>query len=266
MERLRPHSRLILVNPSLKVARPGWSTTTAPDWALVFNSDWPSLQIAFETTYTTSNEEQINHTFTHNLGFPPLVMAWISTPSINYGRLTSQAITIDPTNVSILMGINTFGTAITITIRCYNIDISKEAVYPLPTSAAGQTAPDLTTGIKIAKTGRNINSKNLNDFILNSQAQSPAILNVATQNGKYYNYNSETNVASIVYPLQTSFIPWAVGAIDLGGNTFTYYDITDLQYDPTNNTLSLSLALTGAGSLIILRDPLFYPNTVRVVY
>lgn len=261
------------MNPSVKVAQPGWTATTAPDWALVFSSDWPSLQIAFEQTITISPPNSLLFFTSHNLNFVPLTMAWITVKGVNYGRISNLAVT--DTTVTADLDIF-FSTDVTVTIRCYNIDIRKEASYPLPTSAAAKTAPDLTTGIKIVKQSpaRSIRSSNLNDFILNSQAQSPAVLEIATQAGQYFE-SSFTNpqgrvVSAIKYPLKTSYIPWVVGAVGFGNaptNTYFYYDPQALLYDPSSNSLILQFGEVGnVASLIILRDPLFYPNTVRVVF
>jgi hypothetical protein len=257
------------VNPSLKIARPGWSANTAPDWALVFSSEWPSLQIGFETTVDVSiisNNPNVNHP----LNFTPVAMAWISVNDINYGRIPNLEVTDTFINISLPTGVTTG----IITIRCYNIDIRKEASYPLPTSAAAPTAPDLTTGIKIIKPNNNIKSPNLNDFILHSQAQSPAVLEIATQDGQYFE-SSYTNpqgkiVSAIKYPIKTSYIPWVLGAVGFGNkptNTYFYYNPQALLYDNDSNSLILQFGEVGnVASLIILRDPLFYPNPVRVVF
>lgn len=258
------------MNPSVKVAQPGWNTNTAPDWALVFNSDWPSLQIAFETTLTYASFNGFSsQEVKHNLGFPPLTMGWLTLNGLNYGR--SMPTEITPQNLFI----EAPPVGATITLRCFNIDISQNNSYPLPTSAAAKTAPDTTTFIKIAKqkpTTRNINSKNLNDFILNSQAQSPAILDIATEKGPYFTTDYALPhdplnriVDAIVYPLKTSYLPYFFGYFGLGGGFYAYFGISDIDYNATTNSLAIPL-LDGIGSLVILRDPLFYPNTVRIVY
>lgn len=260
------------MNPSVKVAQPGWDVNTAPDWALIFNSAWPSLQIAFEQTFVVKAGDDILLTANHNLGYVPLTMAWLTTANVNYGRL--PAVEADSANAYLGSSLD-ISTDASITIRCYNIDITKEASYPLPSSAAAKTAPDTSTFIKIVKQNpsRNIHSKNLNDFILNSQAQSPAVLSVATQTGQYYNATAGNNGGpAIVYPLQTPYIPWVVGAVALGqpdgySSVYQYYSTQGLLYDTAANSLILEFGAIGsAASLIVLRDPLFYPNTVRVVY
>lgn len=252
------------MNPAVLVAQPGWNATTAPDWALVFSSKWPSLQIAFEKTMTIPAGQLSGFSVNHNLGYVPLASVWISTPDFNYGRINEIA--LSTTSIQSTYEQIVFDVDLTITIRCYNIDITKEASYPLPIAAAAKTAPDLTTGIKIVKQNptRGIHSKNLNDFILDSQAQSPAILDVATQASQYA--QTKTIPYSITYPLQTAYIPWVTGAVSQEG-TYLYYSPTALSFDASTNSIVLKFGEVGnIASLIVLRDPLFYPNVVRVVY
>lgn len=255
------------MNPSLKVARPGWNANTAPDWALVFDSSWPSLQIAFQATVT--GPQAHNYTFTHNLGYPPLPMIWLNDTGsyalqgTSFGRgglaysVSTTTLVLQPVVISTQ----------TVTVVCYNIDISKDVIYPLPASAAAAQAPDLTTGIKIARSGRNINSPNMNDFILNSQCQSPAILQVATDAGQYYTTTGGTfGQNAIIVPLQTPYIPWITAAYKSAPGVYGFANINSSL--PTANGKNILFNLFGAvgGSLIIMRDPLVYPNQIKVVY
>jgi hypothetical protein len=244
-----------MADAGIRVARPGWNATTAPDWALVYSSQWPSLTIAFETTVTISSSLTY---VKHNLGFKPLLMAWLTYNGTGYGRAQTD-LEVTDTEVTNLPGAPVGGL---LRIVCFNIDISKDANYPLLQSASAKFPADLTTGIKFVKGSRSINSPNLNDFILNSQAQSPAVLDVCTEKGQYFNNGK------IIYPLQTSYIPWFLGATTLSGGYYLYANESLFSYDTATHSLVFDLGgvFGSAGTLIVLRDPLFYPNTVRVVY
>lgn len=257
--------------PALQVCQPGFDVRKCPDWAYLFNSDWPSLAIVFETTVTVlaGNTGQI---ISHNLGFFPLTSAWVNSSTISYARLPQSLITVDQNNIVILFdpALTNIASA-TITVRCYNVNISKEASYPLPQSAEAQLSYNDKFGIKFAKTNRSISSKNLNDFIIHSRAQSPAVLTIATEKGKYFNSafadpGTGTTAPCIVYPLKTAYIPWIFGAIKFNDGTYRYHSIHNLTYIAATNTLVLNIGISGKGSLVILRDPLFYPNTIRIVY
>jgi hypothetical protein len=254
------------MQPSIKIAQPGWNANTAPDWALIYSSQWPSLAIAYETTIDTAKTIP---TVKHNLGFPPLTMMWQTVNNVCYGRSFPEV-----TKTEVFPGLLGANTGI-YTIRCFNVDVSKDASYPLPQSASAKLVSDLTTSIKFVRGTRSINSKNLNDFILNSQAQSPAVLNVATEKSQYFLQSNERHYWPygsiktwdlIVYPLQTSYIPWYIGCQGLGSDFYQQEAGQAVYYDSTTHSLVLNISSTGSGSLIILRDPLFYPNTVRVVY
>lgn len=254
-------------NPLVTVAAPGWDARTAPDWALVYSNQWPSLTILFEKTIAVPPGNFL-FSIPINLNITCLAMAWITVNGVNYGRIPD--LEVSPTFVfgSIPNSIPNSSYPSIITICCYDLDVTKEASYPLPQSASTKFAPHLTTSIKVAKTNRNIGSKNLNDFILNSQAQSPAILQVATQSGQYFKKTDYASGFAIVYPLKTPYIPWIIGMVSIeSGPVYTYYDATALDYDAASNSLILNFGEIGDhASLIVLRDPLFYPNTVRAIY
>lgn len=261
----------------IKIARAGYNALTAPDYGLLFNSAWPSLQIAFEYTLTVAEAESLGEV-KHGLGFPPLTMIWYTADNISYGRLPGSYFEVDQESILfILIGGGLSNTA-TLVIRCYNTDISKDVNYPLPQSLARQGPYDTNYGFKIAKDNKNVNSRNLNDFIVHTKGQSPAILTIATELGQYYvntsnrDYWANGNPPSggwdlIAYPLSTNYIPWFTGAYVIG-NTYAYLNIADIYYAPVvgvNGSLVLNVSSTG-GTLIVLRDPLFYPTKIEVTY
>jgi hypothetical protein len=250
-----------MTTPAIQVAQPGFDVRNCPDWAYLFNSGWTSLPIAFEVTLQTPLPVKI----AHNLGFPPVVMGWAKYGSKNYGRISQTFLKVDSTYVYFLASIGD-----SMTIRCFNVDISKEQSYPLPQSAQAKLPYNNQFGVKLLKSSGNrfIYSNNLNDFIIHSRAQSPAVLQVATEQGQYFTNVNPGSINSgpwIVYPLKTSYVPWMLSVILLSPGTYQYTTVNNLEL--INNNLVFSLAFgSNAGSLIVLRDPLFYPNTVRVVY
>lgn len=247
---------------SIMVAQPGFNVYNCPDWAYLFNSNWPSLAVAWEETIANPGSST---TLKHNLGFPPLTMIWPSwgsgSSAYTLGRIstgfsvTDNKITITPTT-----------NANNLTIRCFNIDLSKDATYPIPQAAQAKLPYNDQFGIKQAKKNRNIQSNNLNDFVIHSRAQSPAVLTVATQKSQYFtNTNPGSQYAGpwIVYPIKTSYIPWCYCATASGG-TYSFVTVNGLQF--INNQIVFPLVGASGGTLIILRDPLFYPNTVQVTF
>lgn len=248
--------------PAIRVCQPGWDVRNCPDWAYLFNSDWPSLAIAFETTIPNPGA---GTTINHNLGYPPLVMVWNNVSgTLSYGR-QAAGFTVTPTTV-VVSGVSQ---ATTLTVVCFNVDISKEQLYPLPQSAQQKLPYNQQFGMKVVKPNGNrlIYSNNLNDFVIHTRAQSPAVLAVATQRGQFFtNSNPGSTLTGpwLVFPLKTSYIPWAYTATSSGSNTYTFTTVNSLQV--INNQLVYSMNGSTIGSLIVLRDPLFYPNTVKVTF
>lgn len=244
--------------PSLQVCQPGFDVRNCPDWAYLLNSDWPSLAIAWEDTIPNPVSSV---TLDHNLGFPPLTMMWPSWGTYGYGRV-STGMTVNKSQLIISPSTN----ATNLTIRAFNIDISTEAEYRLPTSAQAKLPYNNQFGAKQAKNNRLITSNNLNDFIFHSRSQAPAVLTVATQKGQYFtNTNPGSQYAGpwIVYPIKTSYVPWVYCATENAGS-YSFETVNGLEFIGGN--IVMPLIGNAGGSLIILRDPLFYPNTVRVVY
>lgn len=258
------------MSTAIQICQPGFDVRNCPDWAYLFNSDWPSLAIAYETTVKPNTGGTT--TVTHNLGYVPFVSMWLEDGGKSYGRTNYQG--------SITTTDFTFSAtyASSATIRFYNIDITKEASYPLPLGANAKLPYNDNFGMKIAKNSRAITSTNLNDFVLHTRAQSPAVLQVATQAGQYYTSTAPsgtkwgpggpTGGPYIVYPYKTTYLPWVFGFKQTSTSPVTYQILNTVELTVVNNQIVFSLqSSTGnTGSLVVLRDPLFYPNTVSVVY
>jgi hypothetical protein len=249
----------------LQVCQPGYDVNNCPDWAYLFNSDWPSLAQCVEFKVPTAGAT-FPIVLTHNLGFPPLAIVYnhfATAGGQSYGR-GFPALGVTATTISVGLVTGDY-----IVVRLYNVDISKEATYPLPQSAQAKLPYNSNFGIKYAKDNKLITSNDLNDFVIHSRAQSPAVLQVATEKGKFFtNTNPGSQYAGpwIVYPLQTSYIPWVLMASldSTSPVTYGYQSINAVEY--INNKMVYPLIGAAGGSLIVLRDPLFYPNIVRVVY
>lgn len=241
----------------IKVARPGYDARTCPDWALLFNSSWPSLAVAFEVTIDipTPDDDPIV-TVAHNLGFPPLTIGWLMAEGVSYGRIDGSTITVTDTDI-IFFGNPAFlalpDIAGKVLIRCFNINCVQEQEYPLPISSSVKLPYDPSFGIKVAKSGKFITSNDLRDFVLHSRAQSPAILTIVQGN------NSDPRLST--YELKTSYIPWVFALSEFG----SFYPTASIWYNPATNTITAA-SDNIAPTLIVLRDPLFPSATVEVTY
>lgn len=256
------------------ITQVGASVPTAADYQFVFNSDWPSLQIAFDTTITLG--PGATSTVLHPLNFFPLTFVYLTTGGQFVGRSD-----IGNSDVSCLIGkkgLYLTNTSVSVTytanIKCYNIDLQKAVDYKLPKFPAANQPYDPTVGIKVAKYGKVINSLDLRDFILHSRAQSPAILSVVTEKsavasplGAPYQRISYTNPAN--------YVPWITGYLCDNFSThepLIYFaagwgvQSPGLTINGITTTLDFNPTFAPNATLVILRDPLVVPNSVQVTY
>lgn len=266
------------------VTQPGTSAPYAADYQMVYNSNWPSLAIAFEATGTLANGASA--TIPHKLGFYPLTLVWLVDPSTGtnlgrvsdvagsfYGPLTVLLYQFDNQNIYIQNngGYNT--NTYNYSVKCYNVDISKAADYTLPQPPILKTAYDPNFGIKVSKYGKSVGSNDLRDFILHSRAQSPAVLSIVTK-ATTPDPNAPYQGTSLNYVNPANYTPWVLAFIKGPNDTSKKYELLapgsqqagylhrlQGKYSQIANS-----AGTPYGSLVVLRDPLVVTNTKRIVY
>lgn len=264
----------------IKVSQTGYSVDNAPDYALAFNSSWPSLPIVREFTVTINATFNgsfwvfADQTFTHGLGLYAWAHCWETNSPNAIGSIVTRRI-----DTNIIIGKNSviwsgYGllssqpAALTIHVKVYNIDMSKPVAYEYVQPPVTQSPYDPNFGIKVTKEGKSIDSKDLRDFVIHSRAQSPAILSILTQ----ANADSSGNVT---YTNPQGYTNWVYGYVlfDLGsiGSFYTYAQAQGQAYPVyqfINGTTYQLSTLSGANnvSLLVLRDPLFVPAVVQVTY
>lgn len=243
----------------IKIARAGFNAATATDYQLLFNSAWPSLAIAF-TKAIIPNVAAI--TIPHGLNFPPFTMAWVVQSGKFIGRYFPS---FDAQNV--YLNDPNFVAGNIYYIQCYNLDVSKQAVYPFlapPAASPGPYSKDY--GVKFTKPGKSSSSNNLNDFIFHSRAMSPAILAIITIPDATLLIGGET----ISYANPNNYTPWVFGyGIFKGTYIFAgpYAQSTPRLFINLAGPNTFSVATGGGGgSLVVLRDPLFVASSVQVTY
>lgn len=258
----------------IKVAQVGYDVRTCKDYDLIFSSSWPSLAIVFDVSgpYTTNSSGNI--VIPHNLGFPPLAMSWQFTDSTMASQTGRVFPNVDKNNIYFLQQFAP-NTTVYLNNKCYNLDISIPQNYSYLQPPATNTPYDPTYGIKVVKQNQSITSTDMRSFILHSRCASPQVLSVVTDQTPY---NSQTGIgnngSNLIYTNPQGYTSWAFGYAQI--TDFTYGNIYEwappvAQAFPillfNSNVVSLNITGgTGKGSIIILRDPLFAPNTVQVVY
>lgn len=235
----------------IKISIPGISVDDAGDYQYLFNSAWPSLPIAFSQTTVAD----FGGTLKHDLGFPPLTMAWLISSDVSSGRYFPD---VDKDTIYFNNGV-TSGPQ-TYFVICYNLDISKDAEYKLITPPATSTVYSPDFGIKFSKEGKPADSNDLRDFVLHSRAQSPAVLSVATQ--------KKAQGDTVTYTNPGGYTAWVFG---YGGsnNIYTYAPLFSQSVPAlriSGDVFSLQFTSNGLASIIALRDPLFAATNNKVTY
>lgn len=255
----------------IKIAKPGFDVLKAGDIDLIFSSAWPSLPIAKEISTSIYNGSTVLSPSTalveHGLGFPPFTIGWtviankthVFFPSVNEKNIRINYSFPNPTEYGYC------------NFKCFNIDLSKTIEYPFikpPTTSIDNYDPNF--GMKVTKEGKNIDSKDLRDYVLHSRCQSPQILTV--QIG-----NTPTG-GTVVYKSPLGYTSWVFGYVKLSTSIATlvggYYNFAPYYaqaypitvVNGSTNTYSVNYTIGDNASLVVLRDPMFSPTNINTVY
>lgn len=263
-----------------KLSKPGYDANRTAGSNFVFDSSWPSLPIAFETTIpNTITGTGSSASIPHGLKFAPFVMIWAYAPDPSgIGNVGVRFIAAADTTNIYLNG-NSSSTppfnATTLKIRAFQLDLSADIDYLLATGDTYNQAYDPNFGIKVVKQNKDISSRDMRDFALHSRCQSPLILAVKTQ--------ATSKSANVVqYTSALSYAVWVYGFIKIGSTLAgslgmpanTYYPAPYYaQAYPRTFTdgfksyivYNSSPADNGA-TLVILRDPMFSATPVTAQY
>jgi hypothetical protein len=224
----------------------------------IFNSNWRSLQIAFEQNVSVSASS--TETVAHNLGFYPLTIVWYinsageSMDNFLYFSPYLVKARFDTENVYV---INSGSQNITASIKCYNVDISVPIEEDETTLKPSQSIEFDTSSIDTSIDMRN--------YILHSRCQSPAIFKI----------DANATGDDITYTFPDGYGLWAYGFYSPSGDD-TKYECAEPSYNAAAPAFfqlydkAIIWANTGSAtsrvSLVILRDPLFTSTVVEASY
>lgn len=262
-----------------KIAQAGYDATNCADYQLLFNSAWPSLPIARDITVTVPvfSIPIQPVTIAHKLGFYPMAFAYVSLNGVYQGR---AGISQDgeAANVELFIGKNNFyllnnslTNSYTVNVKAYNIDLTQQQDFTQPLPSGVKTTYNPNVGMKVTKSGQDITSTDLRDFILHTRAQSPAILSVITQASEtisptagvnQISYTNPANYVNWIYAFSTSVLtPLEAGAYSSAEFTGQTFGIT-----VSGSSYTLLYSPPADATLVVLRDPLVAPTNVQVTY
>lgn len=272
-----------------KISKPGYDANKTAGNNFVFDSSWPSLPIAFETTVSNSIVNSSSfQTIAHNQGFAGFAVGWAYYPDPsgvgNVGRRFMPM--VDKNNVYINGNAPIFNrpdySATKLKIRVFQLDLSVDIDYSLAPGDTFNMPYDPNFGVKVVKANKDINSKDMRDYALHSRCQSPLILAVKTET-TLPAANITAGLNFVQYTNHTPNPVWVYGFIKAGtnlaatdsvpANTYVPADYYSQAYPSTTTDGFTSYVgyATGArpdngATLVILRDPMFAATSQAVTY
>jgi hypothetical protein len=249
-----------------KISKPNFDASTSPPQDLLFSSSWPSLAIAFSTTITDITpytDTAAGYAIPHGLGFPPLAFYWAVTdvggtavPGTVYTR---NIATVDSQYVYI-----GYQTGTSLHIKAYNIDLRKDIDYTSYPGADQRQPYDANYGIKMVKPGKDINSKDMRDFIIHSRCQTPLVQAVKTEKTA-----NPANTFIVQYTNKLAFPTWVYGFVREQSSASAPLSNADcFEYAPFDNqafpktvtdgfTSYILMSGSNGATIVALRDPMF---------
>jgi len=263
-----------------KISKPTFNAFKTSGQNYIFNSSWPSLQIAFQTTITSLSSLTFDTTYyayrvPHNLGYPPFTFMWAVNKRYSTLANTYERYIPAVDNTYIYLQIPSSETLFApVNIKCFNINLTKDVDYTLLTGDNSFLAYDSNFGIKISKSNKQTTSKDLRDYVVHSRAQSPLMLAVKTQKTITNPVSTVDGSYTIQYTSKLSYPAWVYGFVgrSTANNYYQFGQLYSQAYPRTftDGFVSYISYLPSSGddsaTLVITRDPMFAPTITSVTY
>lgn len=262
---------LPLADYGIKISKAGFEAVNGTDNDLLYNSSWPSIQIVKVVATPTWGD-----VVSHGLEFPPLAILTGGSNSI-YGR-AMEGLTVDDTNVYVPSA-NGGESANDGSVIIYNVDITRDVDYPYTDVASENVDYIPDYGVKMVKSGLDIESTDMRDYILHSRCGSPLVLAVKTQETV-----SPDNPTLIKYTNNLGYPTFNMGWVGMvegtsdsssgghvvGANAYTFAPQQSQAFPQTrtDGIRAVVIEVTDdRASLVVLRSPMFATtNAVEVNY
>lgn len=260
-----------------KISKPNYNAATTSPQNLLFSSSWPSIAIAFSLNLPNTSGYPLIGGFAaikHYLGYPPLAFFW--------GNASNSTGSATPTNVYSRNFCNVDSTYIylnqspssPVSIAAYAIDLSQDIDYTTYPGSDFTSPYDKNYGIKVVKQGKDINSKDMQDFILHSRCQTPLIQAVKTEETA-----NPANPTVIQYTNKVNYPTWTYGFVrqlKSGNPPYTnpgFYEFAPywnqafpkMTTNGVTSTINITSESNGA-TIVVLRDPMFAATSVTEQY
>lgn len=275
---------MIMSRMVVKLAQPGFDVKTAGDENLIYNSNWPLLKIYKTGSFTSNNIGAtlgiITEITQHDLGYVPMFWIYSNQPIESWSLTQTAALgnrsdyigqvnfvipTMSRNRLTITSNVSSLNNYISFRYYIFALDLDKQYTAPI-IKVGNQTAGKRGKSVfKLAKSGKDINSPNLNDYAIHSDARSPLIhsVNPGIVNedigGGSYAFTIYHNLGYA--PMFFGYLKGASGsytqtATGGGGTTKFTADEQKVRYQSTANGQALTI--------VILKDPFEIDFTVNV--
>jgi hypothetical protein len=282
------------VTAGLKVALPGYDAQTAPDYDLSFSSNWPMEQVVKTFNYTITSADVTNgHVyFYHNLGYYAFADVWQYSADSRFTNVVAERLN-SRFGYQMYFGKNSimvpttaiYGTLLpagtVLSLKVYSFDFTQAFSYAAITPPVGPSTYDPHVGIKIVRPGRDINSKDLRNFMTVRTPQNTNFVSSSTYTDEIINYQIPNGIpARIDFLFSTDTTDWdsrVTGVYEASTGLAYYknvYGQNDIQtIGDVSYTMTSSGLFTGEGllstvpfSVIVRRDPLLYsaPTVITI--
>jgi hypothetical protein len=246
----------------IKASQKGYDVKTCADYELLFSAGWPLLKIEKQGSFTVNDKTANVQITTHDLGYAPMFM--IFSPEGVNGASTQSRFQTLPVMAS-ATDLKWFGAywsepAGSVTLYYYIFR------YPLTTNFTANTLHDEATskvlvddyGVKISKSGSDVDSTDMRDFVIHSSCRSLQVhksFYKAETAGSW----SETITHDLTYePFFLFYLKDVYGYGD--GATLNYWQMIDARAQEEYGYADTTSVYVGAIpkgdiSVIIFKDP-----------
>ena len=261
-------------NPTvIKLAQPGYDVKTAGDENLIYNSNWPLLKIYKQGSYKIGDCAVSAVIIEHDLGFTPFYIYFANMTIDSWNNFGAQVIedraefmgavgdgsvTMTDKQMSYTpVGFpNTTGST-KLYYYVYALDITKKYEAPIIKVGDISGASENKHVFKIAKHNKDITSKNLDDYVIHSQARSPLIHSVTPSNGE---------VTTLVINHSLGYAPIFFGFLKSGNSYKPLYTGQggSSSFKSTIDTITFTSSAPQEITIVVLKDPFEVDYTVAV--
>ena len=260
----------------IKVSQPGKDAQDSGDKDLLFSSSWPNLKVLFNGRITATTREIVDPgvssgvVLKHNLGYVPFFIPYIPNDTTGFS-IFRQFLSVDKKNIYISAGSGSAAQlSFDVALMVFELDIEKNLKAPnIDTGTSSTSRGNGDIGIRMSKSGKDISSKDLRDYIIHSRTRSPMVHEVV--NGPVNDGSNFTYTHDLPYnPFFFSFIE--CNGITLGPDGAYGMNNGFAGLEAIGNTISITnhpsknLAYPNPRtSFVILKDPFTLDDSMNKV-